>query len=113
MGLVTSEITIQRISKQSLPFAVPSANRAGPFTSDFEMATIFSLAEMERDKGGGRIVKQPHETVVFITKMGYPIWVFSWSELNLVFDGLNQSNYSLPYVLVPEVNILPDNLARA
>ncbi len=113
MGLVTSEITVQRIGKQFLPFAIPSTTRPEPFTCDFEMATVFSLAEMERNKGGGRIVKQPQETIVFIAKMGYPVWLFSWSELNLVFDGLNQSNYSLPYVLVPKVNMLLDNLSRA
>ncbi|MGE5638290.1 MAG: hypothetical protein ACM3WQ_06250 [Chloroflexota bacterium] len=112
MGLVTSEITIQRVSKQLLPFAAPSPNRAELFTSDFEMATIFSLAELERDKGGGLIAKQPEEEIVFIAKMGYPLWLFSWSELNLIFDGLNQNNHNLPYVSIPEVDVLPDNLTR-
>jgi hypothetical protein len=108
-----SKIIIQRIVRQFLPFAVPSENRAEPFTSDLEEATVFSLAELEREKGGGLLMKQPEETVVFIAKMGYPLWLFPWSEVNLIFDGLKQTNFGLNYVSIPEVNSLQERLASA
>lgn len=108
-----SKTIIQRIVRQFLPFAVPSENRAEPFTSDLEEATVFSLAELEREKGGGLLMKQPEETVVFVAKMGYPFWLFPWSEVNLIFDGLKQTSFSLNYVSIPEVNSLQESLASA
>jgi hypothetical protein len=36
-----------------LPFSVLSENRKEPFTSDLEVAAVFSLAEIDRAKGGG------------------------------------------------------------
>jgi hypothetical protein len=41
-----------------LPFAVLSENRKEPFTADFEVATVFSLAEVDRAKGGGFLSKR-------------------------------------------------------
>src|SRR3972149_3273167 len=96
-----------------LPFSVLSENRKDPFTSDLEAAALFSLAELDRTKGGGLIIKQPEEKIAFIAKMGYPLWLFPWSENVLMFDGLNQTSYTLPCVAVPDVNVFMDNLKRS
>ena len=96
-----------------LPFAVLSENRKEPFTSDLEAAAVFSLAEMDRAKGGGFFSKRPEEKTVFIAKIGYPLWLFPWSETALIFDGLNRSKYTLPYAVVPDANAFMENLKRS
>jgi uncharacterized protein YukE len=96
-----------------LPFSVLSENRKEPFTFDLEAASVFSLAEMDRAKGGGLISRQPEEKIVFISKMGYPLWLFPWSETTLIFDGLNRSNYTQPYAVIPDVKPFMENLKRA
>jgi hypothetical protein len=45
--------------------------------------------------------------------MGYPLWLCPWREIALVFDGLNQTQYTLPYIAVPDVNAFMENLKRA
>ena len=93
-----------------LPFSVLSDNRKDSFTPDLEAAALFSLAELDRTKGGGLIVKQPEEKIEFIAKVGYPIWLFPWAETVLILDGLNRSNYTLPYAAVPDVKAFMENL---
>lgn len=95
-----------------LPFSVLSENRKEPFTSDLEVAAVFSLAEIDRAKGGGFFSKRPEEKLVFIAKIGYPLWVFPWSETALIFDGLNRSKYTLPYAVVPDAKAFMENLKR-
>jgi hypothetical protein len=101
-----------RNNQRFLPYAVLSEHRTEPFTPDLEAATIFSLAELDRSKGSGLIMKQPEEKITYIAKLGYPLWLFPWSELSLIFDGLNQNSSSLDYVTVPDVNAFMDNLRR-
>ena len=100
------------VKKFVLPFSTLSANRKEPFTHDLEVAAVFSLAELDRAKGGGFFSKRPEEKVVFITKVGYPLWVFPWSETALIFDGLNRSKYTLPYAVVPDAKDFIENLKR-
>ena len=95
-----------------LPFSVLSENRKEPFTPDLEAAALFSLAELDRTKGGGLIVKQTEETIKFIAKVGYPIWLFPWAETVLIFDGLSRSNYTLLYAAIPDVKAFIENLKR-
>jgi DNA polymerase III alpha subunit (gram-positive type) len=95
-----------------LPFSVLSENRKEPFTFDLEVATVFSLAEVDRAKGGGFLSKRPEEKTVFIAKIGYPLWLFPWSETTLIFDGLNRSKYTLPYAVIPDVKAFMENLKR-
>ena len=96
-----------------LPFSVLSENRKEPFTSDLEVAAVFSLAEIDRAKGGGFFSKRPEEKLVFIAKIGYPLWLFPWSETALIFDGLNRSKYTLPYAVVPDAKAFMENLKRS
>jgi hypothetical protein len=95
-----------------LPFSVLSENRKEPFTPDLEVATVFSLAEVDRTKGGGFLSKRPEEKIVFIAKIGYPLWLFPWSETTLIFDGLNRSKSTLPYAVIPDVKAFMENLKR-
>ena len=95
-----------------LPFLVLSENRKEPFTPDLEVAAVFSLAELDRVKGGGFFSKRPEEKILFITKIGYPLWVFPWSETALIFDGLNRSKYTLSYAVVPDAKDFIENLKR-
>jgi hypothetical protein len=96
-----------------LPFSTLSENRKEPFTADLEAAAVFSLAELERAKGGGLISKRPEEKIVFIAKVGYPLWLFPWSEITLIFDGLNRSSHTLPYPVIPDVQVFIENLKRS
>jgi hypothetical protein len=107
-----SEEEVSATNQFILPFSVLSENRKEPFTPELETAALFSLAEMDRAKGGGLIVKQPEERIEFIAKVGYPIWLFPWAETVLIFDGLNRSKYTLPYVAVPDVKTFVENLKR-
>jgi hypothetical protein len=96
-----------------LPFSVLSENRKESFTSDLEVAAVFSLAEIDRAKGGGFFSKRPEEKMVFIAKIGYPLWLFPWYETALIFDGLNRSKYTLPYAVVPDAKAFMENLKRS
>ena len=96
-----------------LPFSALSENRKDPFTAKAEAAAVFTLAELERAKGGGIISRRPEEKIVFIAKIGYPLWLFPWSETILIFDGLNRANYTLQYAVTPDVNPFMENLKRS
>jgi hypothetical protein len=96
-----------------LPFSALSENRKEPFTADLEAAAVFSLAELDRAKGGGFLSRRPEEKIVFIAKIGYPLWLFPWSETTLIFDGLNRANHTLRYAVIPDVNVFIENLKRS
>jgi len=100
------------VSQFILPFSVLSENRKELFTPDLEMGAIFCLAELERVKAGGLFSKRSEEKMLFITKVGYPLWVFPWSETALIFDGLNRSKYTLPYAVIPDSKDFIGNLKR-
>jgi hypothetical protein len=51
--------------------------------------------------------------MVFIAKIGYPLWLFPWSETAIIFDGLNRSKYTLPYAVVPDAKAFMENLKRS
>jgi len=93
----------KRSRKLILPFAVAGKDRFKPFTKDMEMAAIFYLAERDRKKGEGRVLKKPGETVVFIAETCYPIWLIPWRGRTLIFDGLEFTNPSISYDVLPDV----------
>jgi hypothetical protein len=96
-----------------LPFSVLSENRNEPFPAKAEAATVFTLAELEREKGGGLLSRRPEEKIMFIAKIGYPLWLIPWSETILIFDGLNRANYTLRYAVTPDLNPFIENLKRS
>ncbi len=72
-----------------LPFS-PQKSREAIYEG--ELAAIYSIAELERAKGGGLVIKQSREKILFISKIGYPLWLFSKNDFTYLFDGLNVAN---------------------
>ena len=93
-----------------LPFS-PGKSRE-LFSFDVEAAAVYALAELERAKGGGLIVKQPEEKLLFITKIGYPLWLFPNNETAYIFDGLNDSRLSVLYFEVPPAKPFIESLEK-
>jgi hypothetical protein len=93
-----------------LPFS-PGKSRE-LFSFDVEAAAVYALSELERGKGGGLIVKQPEEKLLFITKMGYPLWLFPKNETGYIFDGLNDSSMSVRYFEVPPAKTFIESLEK-
>lgn len=93
----------EQIRKLILPFAVAAKDRLKPFTKDMEMAAILYLAESDRKKGEGRVLKKPAETLAFITETCYPIWIVPWRGRILFFDGLELTKHQLSYNMIPDI----------
>jgi len=101
------------IVKSVLPFSTLSKDRTEPFTDDMEKAAIYCLAELERSKGGGLIVKKPEEKLVFVSKFYYPILTVPWEDLTLVFEGLKTTSHTFRYKIVPSVESFMENARRS
>ncbi len=93
-----------------LPFAVPAADRDRPFEKRMEMATILCLAESERKKGKGVILKKPKEELVFIAEAYYPMWLVPWMNRGLLFDGLSVITHTFVYDKLPDVKNFADSV---
>ena len=93
----------KRIRKLILPFAVAGKDRFKPFTKDMEMAAIFYLAERDRKKGEGRVLKKPEEKLAFIAETCYPLWLIPWKGRTLIFDGLEFTNQSISHDVLPDI----------
>ena len=91
-----------------LPFS-QQKNRE-PFATKIEGAAVYALAELERNKGGGLILKQPEEKLRFIAEIGYPFWLFPNNSVAYIFDGLSNFSYSVPYVEFPTAKAFMENL---
>jgi len=93
----------KRYRKLFLPFAVAGKDRFKPFTKDMEMAAIFYLAERDRKKGEGRVLKKPEENLAFIAEACYPLWLIPWRGRTLIFDGLEFTNPAFTYDVLPDL----------
>ncbi len=91
------------IKKLIIPFSCPCKDRIQPFTEDMEMAAIYYLAEKEREKGEGRVLKKPEEKLAFIAKTGYPIWLVPWKGRTLIFDGMEFTNKTISINKIPDI----------
>lgn len=100
----------KRIRKLILPFAVGGKDRFKPFTKDMEMAAVFYLAERDRKKGEGRVLKKPEEKLVYIAETCYPIWLVPWSGRTLIFDGLEFTNPAISYDELPDVKAFDNDI---
>jgi len=100
----------KRIKKLILPFAVAGKDRFKPFTKEMEMAAIFYLAERDRKKGEGRVLKKPEENLAFIAETCYPIWLIPWMGRTLIFDGLEFTNPSISYDVLPDVKAFENDV---
>lgn len=103
----------QKIVKFILPFSTLSGKRMEPFPKEAERAAIFCLAEVERAKGGGLIMKQPPEKLVFIVEICYPFWLVTLEERSLLFDGLSTTSHPLTYLTIPDIQVFLDNVNRS
>jgi hypothetical protein len=100
----------KRIRKLILPFAVAGKERFKPFTKEMEMAAIFYLAERDRKKGEGRVLKKPEENLAFIAETCYPVWLIPWRGRTLIFDGLEFTNPSISYDVLPDVKAFENDV---
>jgi hypothetical protein len=89
----------------SLPFLNPKKN-----SSEVEAAAVFAVSELERNRGGGLISRQPEEKLVFLSKIGYPLWLYPKNNLNFIFDGFGDSSYSISYTEVPSAKTFIESL---
>jgi hypothetical protein len=86
-----------------LPFSTLGKDRKVSFTKEMEMATIFYLAESDRKKGEGILLKKPTEELLLISEGCYPVWLAPWRGQTLLFDGLGISKHTLTYDVLPDV----------
>ena len=100
----------QRVTKLLLPFAVSAKDREEIFTKEMEMATILCLAESERRKSEGFILKKPAEKLIFIAEACYPIWLVPWRGRSLLFDGFGAISHTLTYDILPDIKTFINDL---
>ncbi len=93
-----------------LPFSPKKSNE--PFHSDAEIAAIYAISEIERAKGGGLVLRQPEEKLIFITQIGYPLWLFPNNLNAFIFDGLTNFNYSILYIELSKAKDFNENLEK-
>jgi len=94
---------VANTKKLLLPFSVSAKDRTLPFTEEMELATVLYMAESERKKGEGIILKKQPEELVFIAKSHYLIWLAPWDGRTLLFDGLGVSAHEFFYEVLPDV----------
>jgi hypothetical protein len=90
-------------------FSLPFSNQKTS-TSEVEAAAVFAVAELERGKGGGLITRQPEEKLVFLSKIGYPLWLFPRSDVGFVFDGFGDSSYNVSFLDVQSAKAFKESL---
>ena len=69
--------------------------------AEIELAAVYAVAELKRNKGGGFFNRKNPEKVVFLTKMGYPFWLFPGKGRTFLFDGLGIADFNLSFVKMP------------
>jgi len=100
----------RQLASLILPFAVSSKDRKISFTKEMEMATIFYMAESDRKKGEGILLKKPLEELLFISECNYPIWLVPWRGRTLLFDGLGVMQRTLTYDVLPDVKTFVNDI---
>ncbi len=93
----------QKAANLVLPFVALSKERRLAFTKEMETAAIFCMAESDRKKGEGILLKKPQEEMHFIAELFYPLWIVPWRGSRLLFDGLGVTRCTLTYDVLPEV----------
>jgi hypothetical protein len=89
----------------SLPFSTLKAS-----DTCVEAASVFAVADRERSKGRGLIFRQLEEKLVFLSQVGYPLWVLSKNNSNYVFDGFTDSAVSFSYLEFPSAKLFLEAL---
>jgi hypothetical protein len=78
-------------------FSLPFSNQKTS-ASEVEAAAVFAVAELERNKGDSLITRPPEEKLVYLSKAGYPLWLFSRNDLGFIFDGFGDFSYSISFL---------------
>ncbi len=103
----------EEVAELVLSFSVPSESREEILTKGMERAAVFCLAELERRKGSGFVLKRAPREFAFIVEVCYPFWLVPWEEISLVFDGLKVTSYSMLYDYVPNVEPFLNGVDRS
>jgi hypothetical protein len=93
------------MKRLTVPFSAPKSSAA-----DIETAAVFAFAELNRNRGGGLFSRRPQETLRFIAKIGYPLWVIPRNGSALIFDGLGHHSNTVPYGEAPSASTFLGNL---
>jgi len=99
-------------TKLILPFAVPAEDRTKPVTKNMKIAAIFYLAESNRKKAEGHILKKTDEKLIFIAEARYPIWLVQRGGATLLFDGLGVSSHTFSYNIMPSAQAFNKDIGR-
>jgi hypothetical protein len=106
---------VSEIQKFILPFSeqVDASTKFDVDVATTEVAAIFALAEMDREKGGRILSRRLGEKINFIAKIGYPFWVYPLLDKVALFDGLNLSEHVLSYTKIANVKHFLDGLKNS
>jgi len=108
------KIVVSEIQKFILPFSekIDTSTKLDKDAAT-EVAAIFALAEMDREKGSRIISRRLGEKINFIAKIGYPFWVYPLLDKVALFDGLNLSEHVLSYTKIANVKHFLDGLKNS
>jgi hypothetical protein len=84
-----------------LPFAVPAKEGGKPVTPSMEVAAIFLQAEAKSRKQG--LLGAAKASVLFVSKLRYPLWAVPWRNRSLIIDGLGVSPSIMVKQQAPDV----------
>jgi len=93
-----------------LPYAVRDRSRAKTFPPSMETAAILCLVEANRKKPG--ILGSTSETVAFVSKLHYSLWMVPWENECLVVDGLGVAVTKVAYEKLPDVGGFVEDLKK-
>ncbi len=99
--------------KLVLPFAASSGSGIKGFTKDMEMAAVLYLAESNRKKDEGHILKKSDEKLVFLAEGHYPIRLVPWNGGILLFDTLSLSTHVLLHDTLPDIGVFKKEVQGA
>lgn len=95
-----------------LPFASFKNSVIEKFDDNIEKASIFCLAELDREKGGGLFKKKPPEKLGFIAKAYYPFRVVPFRDFALLFDGLCLATHVIKTPVSPDIKCFRDMMSN-
>ena len=108
------KIVVSEIQKLILPFFEKADTSVISDLDDAtEVAAIFAIAEMDREKGGRILSRRLGEKINFIAKIGYPFWSYPLLDKVALFDGLNLSEHLLSYTKMANVKHFLDSLKNS
>ncbi|MBU7015404.1 MAG: hypothetical protein HXS43_11315, partial [Theionarchaea archaeon] len=90
-----------------LPFAMRLENDGQETVAadDLELCLVLSLVEAEREKGGGFLKKKTAESISFVSKVFWPLFVMKRPEENkyVILDMLGIFEQTFEYKTTPDI----------